>query len=80
MTHHPPKEYVVVPYRPEWPALFARETETLSRIFTGTDAVIEHVGSTSVPGLGAKPIIDIMIGVPDLRLAEERVATLAGVD
>ena len=77
---NPPKIWVVVPYREEWPELFVREAQVLGKIFAGTRAVIEHIGSTAVPGLGAKPIIDIMIGVPDLRLAEERVTALAAVD
>ena len=42
-----------------------------------SDAVIEHVGSTAVPGLGAKPVIDIVIGVPVLGLVEERIPALA---
>lgn len=80
MIRNPPKEYVVVAYRSEWPALYARESEILARIFAGTDALIEHVGSTSVPGLGAKPIIDIMIGVSSLAHAESRVRELAGAE
>src|SRR5688572_7678262 len=77
MTSNPAKEWVVVPYRPEWPELFAREAERLERIFAGTGASIEHIGSTSVPGLGAKPVIDIMIGVASLTDAESRANALA---
>jgi GrpB-like predicted nucleotidyltransferase (UPF0157 family) len=80
VTYNPPKEYVVVPYQSEWPSLFAREAEILARIFAETDAVIEHVGSTAVPGLGAKPIIDVMIGVSTLTHAESRVTELAGAE
>ncbi len=49
-------------YDPEWPKLFATEAH---RILAGqsTNVCIEHIGSTSVPGLVAKPIIDIMVGV-----------------
>lgn len=67
-----------MPYRPEWPELFARESKILADVFAGTGAAIEHVGSTSVPGLGAKPVIDIMIGVDSLVRAEARVPALAG--
>ena len=74
---NPPKVWEVVPYRPEWPEMFACEAQLLAKIFAGTNAVIEHVGSTAVPGLGAKPIIDIMIGVHALSDAEARVADLA---
>jgi GrpB-like predicted nucleotidyltransferase (UPF0157 family) len=55
---------VLVEYDPRWPKLFAREA---CRIRTALDSQairVEHVGSTSVPGLAAKPIIDIMLVVP----------------
>ena len=77
MTINPPKVWQVVPYRAEWPELFAREAELLADVFASTGAVIEHIGSTAVPGLGAKPIIDIMIGVGTLTDAESRVRELA---
>jgi GrpB-like predicted nucleotidyltransferase (UPF0157 family) len=49
-------------YDPAWPKLFAAEARRiLDGLSTNTD--IEHIGSTSVPGLLAKPIIDIMLGV-----------------
>jgi len=52
-------------YNPDWPVLFAREAAGI-RAALGSRAVqIEHVGSTSVPGLAAKPIIDILLAVPD---------------
>jgi GrpB-like predicted nucleotidyltransferase (UPF0157 family) len=52
-------------YDPEWPALYARE-EVRIRVALGDRALlVEHVGSTSVPGLAAKPIIDIILGVAD---------------
>ena len=55
----------LVPYDPQWPAMFAREAQRI-RTALGTQALmIEHVGSTSVPGLTAKPIIDILVAVPD---------------
>jgi GrpB-like predicted nucleotidyltransferase (UPF0157 family) len=49
-------------YNPQWPALFRAEAQ---RISTGlpADIAIEHIGSTSVPELLAKPIIDIMVGM-----------------
>jgi GrpB-like predicted nucleotidyltransferase (UPF0157 family) len=73
---NPPKTWIVVPYDPEWPAMFAREAKILEEIFAGTGSVVEHMGSTSVPGLGAKPIIDITIGVPALAVAEARIDRL----
>jgi GrpB-like predicted nucleotidyltransferase (UPF0157 family) len=52
-------------YDPGWPVLFAREAARI-RAALGSRAVhIEHVGSTSVPGLAAKPMVDILLAVPD---------------
>jgi 16S rRNA processing protein RimM len=60
----PPIE--VVDYDPEWPRMYEAEAERL-RLGLGELAVrIEHVGSTSVPGLAAKPIVDIQVSVPDI--------------
>ena len=52
-------------YDPAWPELFARERERIAAILGETALLIEHVGSTSVPGLCAKPIIDMLLVVPD---------------
>lgn len=52
-------------YDSEWPRLFAREAERIRAVLGGTALRVEHVGSTSVPGLAAKPIIDILLVVPD---------------
>ena len=52
-------------YDPVWPKLFARERARIAAILGETALLIEHVGSTSVPGLCAKPIIDILLVVPD---------------
>jgi GrpB-like predicted nucleotidyltransferase (UPF0157 family) len=52
-------------YDPEWPRLFAREAERIRTVLGDTARQIEHIGSTSVPGLAAKPIIDILLVVPD---------------
>jgi len=57
----------VVPYDPMWPEEFARvRTELLSALASAVLSV-DHVGSTSVPGLDAKPIIDILVSVPSLE-------------
>jgi len=52
-------------YDPAWPDLFAREATRMRAVLGTTAVLIEHVGSTSVPGLAAKPIIDIVLAVPD---------------
>lgn len=57
----------LVPYNPSWPQKFEREKslieETIREYITGG---IHHVGSTAIPGLSAKPIIDILVGVETL--------------
>lgn len=56
---------VLAEYDPQWPRLFEREAERIRRALHNDALLIEHVGSTSVPGLAAKPIIDIVLAVPD---------------
>ena len=55
---------VLVPYDPQWPALFEAEAAWIERALAGLPIRLEHVGSTAVPGLAAKPIIDILAGRP----------------
>jgi GrpB-like predicted nucleotidyltransferase (UPF0157 family) len=55
-----------VAYDPEWPALYAREEARIRSILGDRVIRIEHTGSTSVPGLAAKPIIDITMTVADV--------------
>lgn len=50
---------------PAWPDLFLREAERIRSVLGDRVLVLEHVGSTSVPGLIAKPRIDIVVGVAD---------------
>ena len=70
----------IMPYDPEWPRRFADEATVLEAVFARSSVAIEHIGSTSVIGLGAKPIIDIMIGLERLADAEIRIAALEAVD
>jgi GrpB-like predicted nucleotidyltransferase (UPF0157 family) len=55
----------LIEYSAEWPALFIREAERVRAILGARVLMLEHVGSTSVPGLAAKPIIDIILAVAD---------------
>lgn len=57
------KKYVYKPYSPLYPSIFLREKEKLQEIL-GNDVLIEHIGSTAIPNLGGKGIIDIMVAVP----------------
>ena len=63
---------VVVDYDPAWPARFAAARDAVARALGDLVVAIEHIGSTSVPGLAAKPIIDLMVGLRDLADARTR--------
>ena len=63
-------------YDPNWPSLFETQREVIIRALRGLEFKIEHVGSTSVPGLAAKPIIDIVLEVPDSSKEEKYVPHL----
>ena len=65
---------VVRDYDPKWAAMFEEERARVHGALGAVVTSIEHVGSTSVPGLAAKPIIDLLVGVRDL--AEARGACL----
>jgi GrpB-like predicted nucleotidyltransferase (UPF0157 family) len=52
-------------YDDGWAAAFADEAARIRAVLGSSAVVVEHVGSTSVPGLAAKPIIDIVVAVPD---------------
>ena len=67
----------IVDYDPGWPASFAREKRhLLGCLPEGIVVRIEHFGSTAVPGLSAKPIIDMLVEVVDLQVVRDRVAPL----
>lgn len=63
-------EIALVPYDPAWPRRFREEAALLRQLLPG-DLItrLEHFGSTAVPGLDAKPIIDMLMGTPSLEYA-----------
>jgi GrpB-like predicted nucleotidyltransferase (UPF0157 family) len=67
----------LVPYNPSWPRQFLEESEILRRALAPWLAgTIEHIGSTAVPGLAAKPVIDIMAGVRTLDESRPAIAAV----
>jgi GrpB-like predicted nucleotidyltransferase (UPF0157 family) len=69
------------PYDPQWPPRFERERPDLERVLgPSITGGIHHVGSTAVPGLDAKPIVDILVGVADLQSARAYIEPLARLD
>jgi GrpB-like predicted nucleotidyltransferase (UPF0157 family) len=61
----------IVDYDAAWPGLFAEHRDRLREALRGAALQIEHIGSTSVPGLPAKPIIDIVVTVDDITAEED---------
>jgi GrpB-like predicted nucleotidyltransferase (UPF0157 family) len=55
----------LVDYDPAWPVLFERESERIRGALGDRARLLAHTGSTSVPGLAAKPVIDMTLAVPD---------------
>ena len=51
----------IADYDPRWPELFTREADKIQSVLGSRALRIEHAGSTSVPGLAAKPIIDVLL-------------------
>jgi GrpB-like predicted nucleotidyltransferase (UPF0157 family) len=69
----------IVEYNPDWPGLFEEEKANILAVAGDYIEDIQHTGSTSVPGLAAKPVIDILIAIPDLALVEKCVGPLEGL-
>jgi NAD-dependent deacetylase len=66
----------VVEYDPEWPRRYEAEADLVCAAL-GADVVdVEHMGSTAVPGLAAKPVIDISVGLRRVEVAAERIAAM----
>jgi GrpB-like predicted nucleotidyltransferase (UPF0157 family) len=69
------EEVAVVPYNPRWPEMFEQERlHLLSCLPADLVRRIEHFGSTAVPGLCAKPIVDILVEVTSLDETRQRIA------
>lgn len=60
------EQVIISEYNPQWALEFEQEKMKIAEALDGIVLGIEHIGSTAVPGLGAKPIIDIMAGVSAL--------------
>ncbi|ROS21682.1 GrpB-like predicted nucleotidyltransferase (UPF0157 family) [Rathayibacter sp. PhB127] len=58
-------------YDEGWPEAFREHQRRIAQALAALDVAIEHIGSTSVPGLAAKPIVDIAVAVPDITAEED---------
>jgi GrpB-like predicted nucleotidyltransferase (UPF0157 family) len=68
-----PGQIAVADYDPEWPRRFEGERAAIERVLGDAVLDIQHIGSTAVPGLAAKPVVDMLIGVADLDEARRSV-------
>lgn len=71
MKHEPVRKVEVVPYNSEWANLFESEALLIKQALGDNCIEIHHIGSTAVPGLAAKPIIDIIPVVQDLKRVDQ---------
>jgi GrpB-like predicted nucleotidyltransferase (UPF0157 family) len=69
----------IVPYQPDWPAAFRAEQQALMAALDGPVIGLHHIGSTAVPGLAAKPILDLLLVVTDLALLDAQSASLTAL-
>jgi GrpB-like predicted nucleotidyltransferase (UPF0157 family) len=70
---------VLAPYSVEWPVLFRALREEVLAAFAPSTVAVEHIGSTSVPGLAAKPVIDMLLGAASLGKIETGIGALRGL-
>lgn len=70
---------LLVPYDPRWPRLFEAERERVEAAPGARAVGVEHVGSTAVPGLDAKPVVNLLVGVSSMRDAKRCVRPLEGI-
>ena len=71
-----PSQYTFTDYSADWPLQFTREAERLKALLGDELIVVHHVGSTSVPGLAAKPIIDLLPLVRAITFIDQRTPSL----
>jgi GrpB-like predicted nucleotidyltransferase (UPF0157 family) len=75
----PPERLTIVPYDPSWPNRFERLADQIRTVLDVAAIDVEHVGSTSVPGLAAKDVIDVDLTVADPRDEDVYVPALTGL-
>ena len=68
------REVVIFPYDKNWSLMFAEEKKKILSVIEKYNIVVEHVGSTAISGMAAKPIIDLMVGTENLEIADQCIA------
>jgi GrpB-like predicted nucleotidyltransferase (UPF0157 family) len=71
------KAVILAPYSNEWPVQFRQICRELQLVFSPDQVSVEHIGSTAVPGLVAKPVIDVLLGAPTLDAIEAKIEAMS---
>lgn len=74
----PEGEVLLLPHHEGWSGIFETEAQALRHAINDDRVEILHIGSTSIPGIRAKPIIDLLIGIPDGGIIPHLVETMTG--
>jgi GrpB-like predicted nucleotidyltransferase (UPF0157 family) len=69
----------VVPYNPAWADKYAEEAGRIRHAVGASAVDIQHIGSTAIPGMAAKPIIDMALGVADISIVQSMAPMLEGI-
>lgn len=70
---------IIADYDPQWPVLFEQERQLILAALENGAILIEHIGSTAISGMAAKPVIDIAIGIQSLEMAPEYIPLIKGL-
>ena len=70
-----PEAIEISPWSPMWPVTFEIERERLEQVFGGS-VQLEHIGATAIENMGGRPIVDVLLGAPDLAIVEARIPEL----
>lgn len=76
MKHDPKETILITEYNPRWPMIYSREKKKIIAAIGSKALAIEHIGSTSVVGLAAKPVSDIMVAIESFSLTNELIKPL----
>lgn len=77
---NPNNNGTIVPYNTEWSLLYEKEAEKIKAVFTSSLVDIQHIGSTAIPGMSSKPIIDIAILIESSKDANNFIEPLLSLD
>jgi GrpB-like predicted nucleotidyltransferase (UPF0157 family) len=74
------RKVIVVPHDPEWTLAYEGESDSISRALKDTVVSIYHIGSTSIPGIFAKPVIDVLVEATSVKEVDLRNSHMVNAD